>query len=170
MTDCKNNSSDPIAALAQLQALTPRPSDLLNPRITHWSAGASDIRRPKSARDTWARLCADEAINCVLAPVVPWSEVPRHRLLTTALVYSEIATTLIRVADRLWEFDWAWFDVLRASEEWSQRRSQLADRIVVELLPRSLTLEPYDVKCSASERFTSEDQRSEGPLGSDFDQ
>lgn len=140
--------SDPISALAQLQAITPRPSDFLNPRITHWSAGASDIRRPQSARDTWARLCADEAINSVLAPVVPWSEVPQHRLLTTALVYSEIATTLIRVADRLWEFDWAWFDVLRASEEWSQRRSQLADRIVVELRPSSLPLDPLDTKCS----------------------
>lgn len=170
MTSSAENSSDPIAALAQLQALTPRPSDFLNPRITNWSAGASDIRRPQSARDTWARLCADEAINSVLAPVVPWSQVPQHRLLTTALVYSEISTTLIRVADRLWECDWAWFDVLRASEEWAQRRSQLADRIVVEMRPSSLALEPHDVKCSASELFTDGDQRAEGPLGADSDQ
>ena len=129
---------------------------IISHRITHWSDGAADQRRPMEAREAWAQLCADEARRMlVVVPRPDPDAVPRHRLLTTALTYSHIATTLYRVADRCVGFDWAWFGIFQAADAWAGYSAALAVRVRAELSPHRAELaapllDPLDVECSAS--------------------
>ena len=142
--------SDPLAALAQLEKKADRRRQILNPRINHWSAGAEDRRRPLAAREAWADMCLAEAVRVgVIVEVEPDREVATHRLLTTALTYSAIATTLYRAADRCVDHDWAWYGIFDAATIWASRSARLASRVRAELAPRSL--DPLGAQCSASE-------------------
>ena len=143
-------SSDPLAALAQLEKKADRRRQIINPRINHWSAGAEDRRRPLAAREAWADMCLAEAVRVgVIVEVADWREVAPHRLLTTALTYSAIATTLYRAADRCSEHDWAWFGIFDAASIWASRSARLASRVRAELAPRSL--DPQDAVWSAAD-------------------
>ena len=158
MTRLSKNSSDPLAALAQLEDRADRRiRPILNPRIVHWSAGAADQRRPMEAREAWAQLCVDEAWRMlVVVPRPDPDAVPRHRLLTTALTYSHIATTLYRVADWCVGHDWAWFGIFESADAWAGYSAALAARVRAELSPHRAELpapllDPLGVECSASE-------------------
>ena len=154
-------SGDPLAAIAQLEDRADRRArPVLNPRITHWSAGAADQRRPMEAREAWAQLCVDEAWRMlVVVPRPDPDAVPRHRLLTTALTYSHIATTLYRAADRCVGHDWSWYGIFEAADAWAGYSAALAVRVRAELSPHRAELEPelldpLGVKCSASVDLT----------------
>lgn len=166
-------TSDPLAAIAQLEERADRRAlPTLNPRITHWSAGAADKRRPMEAREAWAQLCVDEAWRMlVLVPRPDPDAVPRHRLLTTALTFSHIATTLYRAADRCCGFDWAWYGIFESADAWAGYSAALAARVRAELAPHRAELaapllDPLDVECSASGDSTSR-ERGEASLMDD---
>ena len=158
--------SDPLTALAHLEDRADRRTrPVLDPRIVHWSAGAADQRRPMEARQAWAQLCVDEAWRMlVVVPRPNPDSVPRHRLLTKALTYSHIATTLYRAADRCVGHDWAWFGVFEAADAWAGYSAALAARVRVELSPHRAELaapllDPLDAECSAPEQSESDADR-----------